>query len=108
MRSDRLGMLAFVLILLATVANAAWDARPATAVDDPAALAASAPIPAGEEGDLIRYGRDLITETPKLAAASPIKGSSPSRHRNRRIKSPERRFTPPSARPVTGLTAQVI
>jgi thiosulfate dehydrogenase len=67
MRSYRLGLVVLVLALLATVANAAWDARPATAVDDPAALAANAPIPAGDEGDLIRYGRDLITNTPKLA-----------------------------------------
>lgn len=39
----------------------------ATALTDPAAAAAAAPIPSGRDGDIIRYGRSLITDTQKYA-----------------------------------------
>jgi thiosulfate dehydrogenase len=67
MRSYRVGMFVVLLALFATAASAVWAARPAAAVDDPATVAATAPFPTGPEGDIIRYGRDLITDTPKLA-----------------------------------------
>lgn len=35
--------------------------------DDQAAINAAAAIPAGAQGDLIRYGRNIITDTPKYA-----------------------------------------
>ena len=56
-----LGVLAVLTIDLVQAAHAA------PAATDAAAAAASAPIPSGPDGDLIRYGRSLITETPKYA-----------------------------------------
>jgi thiosulfate dehydrogenase len=56
----------FVMIVLAIAAIGSTP-PPAGAVDDPAAAAAAAPIPAGPEGDLTRYGRQLITDTRKYA-----------------------------------------
>jgi thiosulfate dehydrogenase len=68
MRRTRLGIAIVLCALFALAADAVWQARPGGAADDPAAAAASAPIPAGPEGKLIRYGRALITDTPKLAS----------------------------------------
>jgi thiosulfate dehydrogenase len=48
---------------------AAGDASAAPAVPDSATAGATAPIPAGDEGDLIRYGRTLMNETPKYMGA---------------------------------------
>lgn len=64
----RIGISAFFaavcsLGLLATSALHAARSAPA----DVAAADASAQIPSGREGDLIRYGRDLITQTRKYA-----------------------------------------
>lgn len=39
-----------------------------SAQGDAAAIAAQASIPSGREGDLIRYGRLLVTDTPKFAS----------------------------------------
>ena len=57
-----------VLVLGAlSLSGALHPARPAWAGTDPAVAAAHAAIPRGPEGDLIRYGRSLIADTPKVA-----------------------------------------
>jgi len=50
--------------------------RPAGAASDAAQAAASAPLPPGDEGELIKYGRSLITDTPKYAGAYITAGMS--------------------------------
>jgi thiosulfate dehydrogenase len=53
-----------ILALLGALAVGVVTARtPARAVDDPAMVAAQATFPPGPEGDLIREGRALITDT---------------------------------------------
>ena len=57
-----------ILGLLAVLTSGALDtAHAAPVATDAAAAAARATIPSGPDGDLIRYGRSLITETPKYA-----------------------------------------
>jgi thiosulfate dehydrogenase len=62
-------VIAAVAACFAFAAAAVHAARPASATGDPAAVAAAAPIPSGTGGDLIRYGKELITDTPKYAGA---------------------------------------
>lgn len=52
------------LVVIATF----YSVRSSAMANDPATIAAQAPIPSGPEGDLIRYGRSLITDTPKYAS----------------------------------------
>ena len=54
-------------VLAALTIGLVQTAHAAPAATDAAATAAGAPIPSGPEGDIIRYGRSLITETPKYA-----------------------------------------
>jgi len=57
-----------VLALIASLTLWAFHAaRSASVAIDAATVAARAPIPIGPEGDLIRYGRLLVTQTPKYA-----------------------------------------
>jgi thiosulfate dehydrogenase len=60
------------LVLLASAATQ----RSAGAVPDAAQAAATAPLPTGDEGDLITYGRSLITDTQKYAGAYITAGMS--------------------------------
>jgi len=55
-------VLALLVMLVSCLVH---TTRAAHAVDDPAALAASAPLPSGPEGDLISYGRLLMTDSQK-------------------------------------------
>lgn len=55
-----------ILALIVSLALGAFHAvRSAPLALDAATAAAQAPIPSGAEGDLIRYGRSLVTQTPK-------------------------------------------
>lgn len=56
-----IGMLALLVLLSGGAMQAARSAQDAATAD------ASAPIPSGRQGDLIRYGRELITQTRKYA-----------------------------------------
>ena len=64
-----------VLLALA-VLSSANERGPSAAATDPARAAATAPIPSGPEGELIRYGRSLITDTQKYAASNITAGMS--------------------------------
>ena len=56
-----------ILALIVSLALGAFHAvRSAPLALDAATAAAQAPIPSGAEGDLIRYGRSLVTQTPKI------------------------------------------
>jgi thiosulfate dehydrogenase len=64
----KLGMPAVLMSALAFVILTASVATEAVRSDsDPAVAAATAPIPSGRDGDLIRYGRQLMTQTRKYA-----------------------------------------
>ncbi len=83
MWTHRLRAFAAMLALIVSVTLGAFDSArsaPATvdaatadaatvdaATVDAATVAARAPIPSGPDGDLIRYGRSLLTQTPKYA-----------------------------------------
>lgn len=69
-RSLWASLLTLGALLAVAGAPRAWGAT------DPAVAAATAPIPAGTEGDLIRYGRSLMDETQKLAGSYVTAGMS--------------------------------
>jgi thiosulfate dehydrogenase len=64
----KFGMPVFLVGVLAVVTLIASGGVPAARSEaDPAVAAATAPIPSGRDGDLIRYGRRLMTQTRKYA-----------------------------------------
>lgn len=64
----KFGMPAFLIAILAALTLIASNGVPAARSEsDPAVAAATAPIPSGRDGDLIRYGRQLILQTRKYA-----------------------------------------
>jgi thiosulfate dehydrogenase len=67
MREPTLRTLVFAGLCIAVLAAIAIFHGVSPAAGDPAAIAAHAAIPSGPEGDLIRYGRSLITNTQKFA-----------------------------------------
>jgi thiosulfate dehydrogenase len=68
----RFGFAAAIALMLA----AAGFAGGSSAADDPAAAAAHAPLPPGDEGELIRYGRLLVTDTQTAAGKYVTAGMS--------------------------------
>ena len=68
MHANRAGTVVVILGMIAVLTiGALHSAHAAPAATDGAAAAARAPIPSGPDGDLIRYGRSLITDTQKYA-----------------------------------------
>src|SRR5271156_451366 len=67
MRAYRAGAVVFLAALAILTIGLLRSAHAQLAADDPAAVDARAPIPTSPAGDLVRYGRSLITQTPKYA-----------------------------------------
>jgi thiosulfate dehydrogenase len=65
----RRAAVAILALIVSLTFGAFHAARSAPVTLDAATAAARAPIPNGAEGDLIRYGRSLLTQTPKYAGA---------------------------------------
>ena len=70
MPTFRASAVAFLLAILAASAlGLVRGTRPAAAVDETVTMPSPAPMPTGAEGELIRYGRSLITDTKKYAGS---------------------------------------
>src|SRR5208337_1203914 len=67
MRSYRAGVVIVVAAIAFSIVAEVRTARSAPTIDDPGPPVSASPILSGREGELIRYGRLLINETPKFA-----------------------------------------